>query len=124
MLRQENVRQVHQLVRLLESGKQKVLFELFVVVFHEGTDDRGSVGDRLWRHVWIGVHPVQGLAVDQENALQRPVLAHEVFGRRDLLCRSGCAIGGGSSFARFDASDDPRHDKSGPRQKELPSRVP
>ena len=34
---------------------------------------------------WLGVQPMQAFSVDQKNPPQSPMLAHEVFDRRNLF---------------------------------------
>lgn len=87
VLLQQHVHQVHQRVGLAKAGEQEALFELFVVVLDERADDPGRLRQRLWRQVLVGLQASHCLAVDQQDAFENAVLAHQVLCGRDFLFR-------------------------------------
>src|SRR5437868_14515102 len=56
-----------------------------MVVLDELADDSGAIGDCLGRKILIGTNAANDFVVCQKHALQNPVLAHEVFIRRNLF---------------------------------------
>jgi len=72
-------------VRFFETWKQKILFQLFVIIFDETANNSGRVRQRFRWKILLRVHPAKHFAIDQQHALQHSMLAHQVFGRRDFL---------------------------------------
>src|SRR6266508_171698 len=85
VLRQQHLDQVHQCVGLAEARKEKILLELLVVVLDERPDDSGRVRQRFGRQLFPGIQPAQRLSIDEQHALQHPVLPHQIHGGRDFL---------------------------------------
>src|SRR6185312_9226079 len=113
MLRAQRGDEVGQLVGLLEAREDELLFVLLVIVLDEGADDERRVGEGVGRYVLARVEAAQDLAVDEEHATEDAVLAHEIFGRGDLVlvlvllvcCRRGAG-----------------HEERGPAGEELSTR--
>jgi len=85
MLLAQSFDEVHQLPSLFEFGKDKVLFQLLVIVLDELANQIGWLGKRLRWDLFLGAQPLETFFVNQEDAVEYPVLAHQILGRGDFL---------------------------------------
>ena len=85
MLLQKHIDEIGQLVRLLEAREEEVLLQFLVIILDEIANDLRRFGDRLRRQIFVRVHATERLAVNEQDALQHAMFAHQVLRRRDLV---------------------------------------
>ena len=85
MLLQKHVHKIDKFARLFEAREQKVLLQFFVIIFNKLADDFSRISERFGRQVLVRVHATKRFAVNEQDAFQHAVLAHEIFRRRDLF---------------------------------------
>src|SRR5258708_25322481 len=76
MLGQKRVDQVHQLAGLAKAGKEEILFQLFVIVLHEMTNDIGGTRQNSTVESLLGGEEMKVIVVNEQNADQHAVLTH------------------------------------------------
>lgn len=104
MLLAEHFRQIDELSRLLESREEIILFPLLVIVLDECLNDLRRRLERRGRQVAIAAVPPDRFAVNQQHAIQQAVLAHEIFGWRNIL---GLLLSGSAANAVAPATKRP-----------------
>src|SRR5207249_10850866 len=85
VLLQKHIDEIDEPIGFSEPWKEEILLELLVIILDEASDHFGGVEDGIGRKILAAIDPTDRFAVDQENALQHAVLAHQVLGGRDLL---------------------------------------
>jgi CubicO group peptidase (beta-lactamase class C family) len=85
MLLHQNVDELDHFSGLLEAREDELLLVLLVIILDEGADDLRRLGDDVRLDLLIGADAPNQLAVDEQKAAQHPVLAHQIFDRRDLV---------------------------------------
>ncbi|CKQ90199.1 Uncharacterised protein [Mycobacterium tuberculosis] len=88
---------VRELAGLFQLGEDVLLFQLSVVVLDEASNDLRAFVQCWSGTLIIGLEAADPLAIDQQDAFEHSVFAHQVLGRgdRDFLFR-GCV---GPAFA-------------------------
>jgi len=69
--------------------KEVILLQLLVILLDEGVDDGRRARYGFGRERRFPGDPVADLVVDQEHPLEDTVLAHQIFGRRDVFLFRG-----------------------------------
>src|SRR5439155_10110190 len=87
VLRAQDGDEVGQRPRLLEPREEMVLLQLLVVLLDEPAHDTRRAAHRVGRQLDAGLQPADRLLVDEQDAVEESVLAHEVLGRRHFDLR-------------------------------------
>src|SRR5205807_7777474 len=85
MLLEQGADEAHHLPGLLEARKDVLFLIALVIVLDECANDLGGMGDGLGLELLAGIEPMDRLAIDEQQPPKDAVLAHQIFGRRDLV---------------------------------------
>jgi hypothetical protein len=84
----QHVGDVGEFACLFELGEDVLFFEVFVVVLDETSNNPGARIECLSRILLAGLNAADPFSIDQQDALEHSMLAHQVLGwsNRHLLC--------------------------------------
>lgn len=89
MLLKERGHEIGLAVRGLKSREDELLFELLVVVLDEASDDASRAREHAEVERLTCFDAMRRFVVDEQNALERAVLLHEVLAGRHLRLTAG-----------------------------------
>src|ERR1700758_3703788 len=85
MLREKRVHKIDELAGFAKAREKEIFFQLLVILLHKVANDVGGAGQHRAVERLFGGKEIKMVLVDQQEAIEYSVLAHQIFGGGNIF---------------------------------------